>query len=105
MERHKLLLDGEVTMAHITEAQAARVRAYREYEEARESQLHQDFALATSSLSPQLYDLELETLLGNCSAQAGEWLHKQESFRKWSDPNDLSTRFLWFEGIPGAGNS
>ena len=105
MERHKLLLDGEVTLAHITEAQAARLRAYREYEEARESQLRQDLALAKSSLSPVFYDLELDTLLGNCSEQAGEWMQNHEFFKKWSDLNNLSTRFLWFEGIPGAGNS
>lgn len=94
-----------MTLAHITEAQAARVRAYREYEEGHEFQLRQDFALAESSLSPQLFDLELETVLGNCSAKAGEWLFQQESFRKWSDSDDLSTRLLWFEGIPGAGKS
>jgi hypothetical protein len=104
MERHRLLLDNQATLSHITEAHAARVRAYREHEDAYEFQQRQDFATVKSSLNPQLYDDELERLRVTCTVEAGEWLKRKEFFSLWSDPNNLLDRLLWLEGIPGSGN-
>jgi hypothetical protein len=104
MERHRLLLDNQATLSHITEAHAARVRAYREYEDTYEFQQRQDFATVKSSLNPQLYDDELERLRVTCTVESGKWLKRKESFSLWSDTNNLLDRLLWLEGIPGSGN-
>jgi len=104
MERHRLLLDSEVNLAHITEAHTARLQAYKEYEQTHEFQQRQDFASIKSSLNPQLYDQELERISKDCIGETGQWLRTQDAFRAWSDPHDVVHRVLWLEGIPGAGS-
>jgi hypothetical protein len=101
--RHTILVDSEVTLADISEAHAARIRAYEEYERAQNFQQRQQFEIVKSSLSPKLYDVDLDNLQRQSYGDAGQWLDDEEDFRKWSDPNDESARLLWLEGIPGAG--
>ncbi|KAI9684612.1 MAG: hypothetical protein M1822_005700 [Bathelium mastoideum] len=105
MERHRLLLDSEVTLAHISESHTARLQALKAYEEAYEFQQRQDFASTKSSLHPELYDQELERISEGCISRTGRWLTNNFAFQAWSDPQDVAHRVLWIEGIPGAGKT
>ena len=96
-------MDSEVTLAHITEAYAARVSADDKYRRDQKHDERTEFQSIFNSLSPQLYDVQLERLLQRCSVQAGEWLEKDQHFSDWQDPSNQCARALWLAGIPGAG--
>ena len=102
---HRNLMDGEVTLAHITEAHAARVAAYERYEKKKEIDGRSEFQSILTSLSPQLHDSRLEIIKQRCSIQAGRWLEKDKRFSKWRDGSKESVNVLWLTGIPGAGMS
>ena len=98
-------MDSEVTLAHITEAYAARVSADDKYKRDQEHDERTEFQFIFNSLSPQLYDVQLERLSQRCSVQVGEWLGKDQRFSDWQDPSNQSARALWLAGIPGAGTT
>ena len=100
---HRNLMDGEVTLAHITEAHAARVTAYERYEKDQESNERIEFHSIMTSLSPKLYDTKLELIRQRCSMQSGKWLEKDGRFLEWRDDSKQSAKVLWLTGIPGAG--
>ena len=99
------MMDSEVTLAHITEAYAARVSADDKYRRDQEHDERTEFQSIFESLRPQLYDRVLERLLQRCSVKAGEWLEKDKRFSDWQDPSNQSARALWLAGIPGAGTA
>ena len=99
------MMDSEVTLAHITEAYDARVSANDRHRRDQEHDERTEFQFILNSLSPQLYDVQLERLLQRCSVQAGEWLEKDQRFSDWQDPSNQSARALWLAGIPGAGTT
>ncbi len=96
-------MDSEVTLANISEAYAARVKTYEEFERLQRFQQRQELETLKIALSPHLYDSELERLRKPPYVDAGHWLDKEETFKRWLDPDDLSTRLFWLVGIPGAG--
>lgn len=98
-------MSSEVTLASITEANEARTRANKEYERQKESDTWQKFETIKASMSPRLYDGELEDLRRRCCSNVGDWLFHKEEFKHWSDTTNLKERLLWLEGIPGAGES
>ena len=98
-------MDGEVTLAHITEAHAARASAYERYEKDHESNERIEFEFIKNSLTPQFYHLKLERIKKRCSIQTGRWLEKDSRFLEWQDHSKQSVKVLWLTGIPGAGMS
>ena len=100
---HRNLMDGEVTLAHVTEAHAARAAAYERYEKDQEATERMEFEFIKNSLSPQLYDSRLESIRQRCSQRAGTWLEKDSHFLEWQDYSKESAKVLWLTGIPGAG--
>ena len=98
-------MDGEVTLAHITEAHAARVADFERYEKDLESNERIEFHSIMTSISPHLYDSKLEIIKKRCSIQAGRWLEKDNRFLEWQDHSQKSAKVLWLTGIPGAGMS
>ncbi|KAI5458921.1 hypothetical protein BGZ63DRAFT_361273 [Mariannaea sp. PMI_226] len=105
MAKHRMLMQSEVTLASITEAHDARTRALREYERSHQFQQRQDFEMILASLTPHLYDQDLEQFRERCIVESGSWLMNHAQYQKWFDASDDSTRLLWFEGIPGAGKT
>lgn len=103
IESHTTLMSGEVSLANVIAAQADRVRALEHYERTQEFQQRQDFEAVETYVSPRMYDTELDRLRSASCSNTGRWLRKEESFCKWLDPTDRSTRLLWLNGIPGAG--
>ena len=97
------MMDSEVTLVHITEAYAARVATYEKFERDQEHDERMEFQNIMTSLSPQLYDAELETLRKRCSIPAGKWLETDRRFLEWQDASNQSAKVLWLTGIPGAG--
>ena len=96
-------MDGEVTLAHITEAHTARISAQRKHDRDLEVQERTEFHMIESSIRPHLYDLDLERIRQRCPVQAGRWLHDDEQFSAWRDYHDQRENILWLCGIPGAG--
>ena len=96
-------MDGEVTLAHITEAHTARISAQEKYERDLETEERTEFLMIGNSVRPQFYDLDLERIRQRCSVEAGHWLHDDEQFKVWRDSDNPSKNVLWLCGIPGAG--
>jgi hypothetical protein len=103
--RHKALMNSEVTLENVVQAYEARERAYQEYERTNQFQDWQNFECVKAAISPYLYDSELEAFRRECEAESGQWLEEEDSFQKWSDPDDHSVPLFWIQGIPGAGTS
>ena len=98
-------MDGEVTLAHITEAHSARISAEERHEKDQERDERMEFQLIQNSIRPHFYDSDLERLRQHCSVQAGDWLENDDVFATWQDVNDQSVPVFWLTGIPGAGMS
>jgi hypothetical protein len=96
-------MNSEVTLESIIRADEDRRRVFDAHERMQDHQDWQDFEAARSGLDPYLYDADLERLANECQPDAGQWLEEDDSFKKWSDPNDNSARVFWLQGIPGAG--
>lgn len=96
-------MDSEVTLAHITEAYAARASADDKYKKDQEHDERIEFQAIIQSLSPQFYDAQLERIKQRCSMQSGKWLETDQRFSEWQDPSNQSAGLLWLTGIPGAG--
>jgi len=103
IERHATLMNTEVSLADITDAQRHRALELEEDERTQQFQQRQDFEDVQSHICPRLYDNELYGLQERSCSNTGDWLQKEGSFCEWIDPNDKSTRLLWLQGIPGAG--
>lgn len=103
IEKHRILMDGSITLAHIIEAHAARQRAFEEFDRQHDFRQRQDLEAAKYSLSPVLYDRDLQRLKACRVVRSGEWLLDQEQYINWIDPSDKKSRLLWLQGIPGAG--
>ena len=100
---HRNLMDGEVSLAHIMEAHAARASAFERHEKGQENDERMEFQIIKDSLCPQLYDSKLEWIRQRCSTQAGKWLEEDDHFLAWQDHSKESAKVLWLTGIPGAG--
>ena len=96
-------MQSEVTFADISEAHAARIRAFEEHERAQKASQIQEFEAVKLSLSPHLYDVDLERIRQKSHQDTGQWLDNEVEFRRWFNPNDRLAQLLWLEGIPGAG--
>ena len=105
IERHAALISNEVTLASIQDAQAAYAEALKNYKRDEEFQRRQDFATVRQSLSPRLYDDDLETFRKRRSPDSGKWVEKNDEFSAWFNTSNKSKQVLWIEGIPGAGIS
>ena len=97
------MINSEVTLVHISEAYAARVATYEKFERDQEHDERMEVRNIVTSLSPQFYDPELETIKKRCSIPAGKWLETDRRFLEWQDASNQSARLLWLTGIPGAG--
>jgi hypothetical protein len=96
-------MNSEVTLENVVQAYEARRRAYQESERTHDFQEWQNFECVRTAISPYLYDNDLEALSRECQVESGQWLEEEDDFKKWSDPNDQSSRVFWLQGIPGAG--
>lgn len=101
--QHRILMDGSITLAHVVEAHAARQRAFKEFERQHQFRQSQDLEAVKSSLSPALYDRDLQRLKTCRIVGSGDWLFSQKEYNTWIDVSDKTSRLLWLQGIPGAG--
>lgn len=105
IERHATLISNEVTLASILDAQTAHAEAVKNYERDEEFQRRQDFATVQQSLSPKLYDDDLERYRKQRTPNSGSWIERNEEFCTWLNANASNKvkQVLRIEGIPGAG--
>ncbi|KAL1870875.1 hypothetical protein Daus18300_004964 [Diaporthe australafricana] len=102
IEKHRIPMDGSITLAHVVGAHAARQQAFQEFEIQQEFRQRQDLEAVKSSLGPVLYDRDLQRLKASRIVRSGDWLLDQEEYNQWTDPSDKTSRLLWLQGIPGA---
>jgi hypothetical protein len=105
IEQHTLMMSNEVQLEHIRESYRARAEALDKWERDREFQERQDFNTVEVSLSAYRYEPELYRLLNVVTRGTGSWLSRNKDFTQWLDAADDSKRFLWLQGIPGAGKN
>ena len=103
IERHKSLLDREVTLADIHAAQDARIKALKAYEQSELERERSNFEACKSSLTPRLYGQDIERMKNECCKDTCAWLDRDEDFQTWFNSRKRSSAFLWLSGIPGAG--
>ena len=99
------MMDREVTLAHITDAYGARVAAYDKFERDQEHEERMEFQNIMNSVSPRLYDAQIERIRQRCLIHSGKWLEQDKDFLEWEDASNDSASMLWLMGIPGAGTA
>lgn len=103
IERHTLLMRNEVRLEHIQAEHTARLRALEHFERTERSHRQQEYHTIETGISPTKYDTKLDWLHGRVCEGTGRWLMNDPIFVKWLDPQDTSSKVLWLQGIPGAG--
>jgi len=104
IEKHKSLIDREVTILVIKEAREERDEVLRRYQEERADR---ELRMLKENIHPYDYALQLEEVQHKHCAKTGEWIFSNPQFLSWLDggPNETEKRLLWLAGVPGAGNS
>ena len=105
IERHTSLMRNEVRLEHIREEHDARQRALENFERTQRIGRLQDYNIIQTGISPTSYDAKLDWIHGRVCEGTGKWLIRDETFVKWMDITNPSTKILWLQGIPGAGTS
>lgn len=104
MSRYKTLLSGNATTEQITREYDARQLAYDARYAEDKMNGDKDYETARNYIAPHFYEEQLEKFRAGINSDSGNWLYENEDFKRWLDPNDLTCRSLWLQGIPGAGN-
>lgn len=102
--RYKNLLNEYVTTDQITQEHDARRLAYEARHAEETMNGEKDYETVRNYIAPRFYDEELEKLHRGINPESGNWLHENDSFRRWLDTEDSKMGILWLQGIPGAGN-
>ncbi|KAF2179185.1 hypothetical protein K469DRAFT_801445 [Zopfia rhizophila CBS 207.26] len=105
LDQYKILMIGNVTTEQIAQAYAARTRAYHEMQDDYDSRDRLNYQAVMTHLSPCFYEAELYKFQTDCSLESGKWLKEHNDFKRWLDPDHLTVRTLWLQGIPGAGKT
>lgn len=103
IERHTSLLRNETRIEHIREEHKARHAALDHFERTEKSHQRQEYHAIKASISPRMYEDDLYNILGRICHGTGKWLLRDDIFTKWLNTSDNSVKFLWLQGIPGAG--
>lgn len=103
IKRHTLLMRSEVRLEHIREEHYARLRALEHFEKTERSHRQQEYHIIKTAISPKFYDDKLDWVYGRICEGTGKWLMRDSTFAKWLDVADVSTKIVWLQGIPGAG--
>jgi hypothetical protein len=105
IQRHSMLMEGEVTMQRISEEHDARQRAFDHYGDEACFRLRRDFDSNRARISPKMYYDKLNRLRDTICDGTGEWLLKDAALVNWMDMANSSAKILWLQGIPGSGKS
>jgi hypothetical protein len=105
IDRHALLMRNEVRLEHIQAEHSARQRALDHFERTERTHQQQEYDSIKTDLSPIMYGEILYRLHSRVCDGTGKWLMRDSTFTKWLDTQDMSTKLLWLQGIPGAGLS
>lgn len=94
---------NNVRREHIIKEHDARRQALEHFEKMETNAVRQEYNAIQTYISPVSYDDTLNRVEGRVCDGTGKWLMKDGVFHKWVDATDVSTRRLWLQGIPGAG--
>jgi hypothetical protein len=103
ISRLTLLMRNEVRLEHIQEEHNARRQALEHFEQTEKHHRRQEYESIKADVSPKTYEDKYYYLQGRICEGTGNWLVKDVTFAKWLDISDTSTKLLWLQGIPGAG--
>ncbi|KAF8541863.1 hypothetical protein BDD12DRAFT_827786 [Trichophaea hybrida] len=94
IEKHKDLIDRQVTILVIKEARREK-RDFREFCTLEKNIPYYDY-------KPRLYDVERK----HC-AETGKWVFSDPRFQSWlnASSSEAKQRLLWLAGVPGAGKT
>jgi len=101
--RHTSLMRKEVQMEHIREEHKARLEAIQHFEKTEKSHRRQEYNAIKAAISPRSYEEDLYRIGSRICENTGRWLLRNATFTKWLKVSEKSTKFIWLQGIPGAG--
>jgi hypothetical protein len=105
MKQHRRLLESQVGIVEFEEIQKAQQFAEVAFQNARDADLDRRRSKVLQWLSPS----SAETIQESCEKArlkypgTGQWLLRDDRFKKWFHPDICSNPLLWLTGIPGAG--
>jgi hypothetical protein len=106
MKRHRELVESQASLLQIREFQEARAEEERRYDKEVNNEDLRRHREVYTWLKPTNMDNDQDNLrkLRAQYPRTGQWLMKNEVFKKWLDPKfpTLPT-LLWLNGQPGAG--
>lgn len=81
------------------------MRAMKHFEEETLRRQREEFHRIKTDASPKVYNEQFLKLQGRVCKGTEKWLWDNPEFQKWIDMSLISSRILWLQGIPGAGNT
>ena len=103
INRLTLLMRNEVRLEHIQEEHHARLRALEHFEKTEKHHQRQEYQYIKADISPKMYEDKYYYIHARICGGTAKWLMGDAVFSKWLDISDTSTKILWLQGIPGAG--
>ncbi|PWY96736.1 NACHT domain protein [Aspergillus sclerotioniger CBS 115572] len=105
IQRHTSLMRNEVRLEHIREEHDARLRALEHYKKSERADRLQKYQALKTEINPRTYDDKLNWYHGRVCKGTGGWLRQDDTFKRWLDTGNRTSRVLWLQGIPGAGKT
>ena len=104
IEKHKGLIDREVSVQEIKESRKARDENFKRNQEERYTG---ELDWLEGTILPHDYGALLKEVQMRQFAETGKWIFSDPLFRSWlnAGSNEAKQRLLWLTGTPGAGNS
>lgn len=100
---HVGLLSDETSFEFMRQAYSQAEIALEDFDELKSKENRQVFETLELEFRHQIYEERLHGLSSRACNGTGEWLLRDETFRKWRAFTEQAPKRLWLEGIPGAG--
>lgn len=104
LERHKDLIESEKGMLAVCEAQKAREIAESLSKEAEDREERDRLRTLIERMDPADHRRDQYTAFKQrWHCDSGQWLWRNQSFRRWCDWDAECNHLLYLHGVPGAG--
>ncbi|KAI8402109.1 hypothetical protein FOFC_17414 [Fusarium oxysporum] len=100
------LITSNASLEHVQATDLLRRNALEEFQKAERFRNDEKFLSLSQALESKTCKSKLGEIINDTRQRGklGAWLDKNSHFTKWLEVNDSTCRYIWLQGIPGAGD-
>ncbi|RKK32554.1 hypothetical protein BFJ66_g15323 [Fusarium oxysporum f. sp. cepae] len=101
------LITSNASLEHVQATDLLRRNALEEFQKAERFRNDEKFLSLSQALESKTCKSKLGEIINDTRQRGklGAWLDKNSHFTKWLEVNDSTCRYIWLQGIPGAGKT